>query len=149
MTVGNIGKLPSERDFLIKLAVDRFNLQFGKKINPKDCTIRSIPPNYRREKGYEVLTKRNDDFVRLQFYFNIMGIDNLRPYRIETDETLKTSALGDEVYVSLGTVNPYYTDNDIYRFRWMDENDGIDGGLRLMSGGFLKLISGEFLKEVL
>lgn len=143
-----IGKLPSEKEFLIKLAVDRFNLQYNKRIDPKGCTVHSIPRNYQREKGYEIVTRRQDDFLRLRIYFNIVGIDSIRAYRLEVDDTYKVRENGDEVYVALGNVNPYYVDSGTYTFRWIEQDLEAESGLLYMSGDFITLMSGEHLEEM-
>ena len=144
----SIGKLPSEKEFLIKLAVDRFNQQFNKRINPKECTVHSIPRNYQREYGYEVVTRRQDDFLRLRIYFNIVGIDSLRSYRLEVDNSYKVQEKGDEVYVALGNVNPYYRDSGTYNFRWIERDLEAETGMLYMPGDFITLMSGGHLEEM-
>lgn len=113
----------AEKQFLLQLAVGQFNRQYSRKINPSDCAIKSIRANYRCTHGYEVWTAQANDFLRLRFYF-IMGDKTLfDPYRVETDETFLTQALGDEVYVMLGMMDQDYIDHDVYRFRWIGPSD--------------------------
>lgn len=142
-----IDTFPSEKDFLRRLAVDRFNLQYGKNVDYTRCFIHSIEPNYRRELGYEIVTARPDDYLRLRIYFDITEIDSFRPYRLETDEKFKVGYVGDEVFVSLGTVNPYYRDEGIYNFRWIAPDPELDEVLLYVGGGGVGLMSGGCLKE--
>ena len=102
---------------MINLAVDKFNSQYGLNIDPDECTIVSIRSNYGCTYAYEIDTNRTDDALRLRMYFNLLNQDGLGDYRLEVDETFLKDQLGDEVYVAIGTVNSYYLDSGIYRFR--------------------------------
>ena len=112
-------KLQSEELFLLNTAVKAFNKQYGRSIDPQLCTIRSIPGAYGKTYGYEILTARTDDFLRLRMYFSIGGLDAFSPYRIELQGDTAVGSLADEVYVMNGVVNRYYVDSGTYRFRWI------------------------------
>lgn len=134
------GFLP-EKEFLTRMAVTVFNRQYDQTIDWKSFTIRSIAPNYRCELGYEIDSV--DYYLRLRFYFNLGDKDLFLPYRLEVDKTVVVDALGDEVYVMLGTVQRYYKEQGIYRFRWIEPDvdafhyiDDMDGNpLDFVVGG--------------
>lgn len=142
-----VNDFPSEKEFLINIAVKLFNKQYGKNVDASRCYIQSIEPNYQRQLGYEITTSRPDDYVRLRIYFDIVGIDSFRPYRLEVDEKFRVGYTGDEVFVSLGTINPFYRDEGIYTFRWISRDPESDEELVMMSGHFIGLMSGGRLKE--
>lgn len=112
-------KLKPEKQFLIDLALDQFKSQFGIDLNRERCDIRSIRPSYQSTHGYEVDTMREDDHVRIRLYFNLGQIDQFKPLRLEVDESIHKETLGDEIYAMVGTVNRFYVDAGIYRFRWL------------------------------
>ena len=143
-----IDKLLSEKEFLINMAVDRFNSQYGSSLDPKNFVVYSIPSNYQMERGYEVVTKVENNFLRLRIYFNITDVERVRPYRLEVDDTYKTGEHGDEVYVFLGSVSTHYVKNGTYSFRWIERDVELLSRLRYMSGGFIMLMSGGHLEEM-
>lgn len=109
----------TEREFLIKLAVDRYNLQYGKNFNYEDFDIFSILPSYSFDLGYEVYTMFDADNVRLRIYFRFSTVTNLTAYRVEVDLTYKVDILGDEVIVSIGEIDRWYKDSGQYTFGWL------------------------------
>lgn len=117
----------SEKQFLIGLALRRFNEQFTKTIRTQDCDIKSIPLRYGFERSYEIFTNRLDDSVRLHMHVCFEGLDGLSKYRVEVDSIQSqlpgsSGSLSDEVYVTTGTIDPYYIHNGIYRFRPINED---------------------------
>lgn len=113
----------SERDFLIMLATKLFKSQYGRNIPISCCDVRSITPSSRRELGYEIVTTRFDDFLRMRLYFDFGDETKFVNYRIENEQGKDGPAqLDDEVYVAYGTVERYYKTEGIYRFRWMTED---------------------------
>lgn len=112
----------TEREFLKKLAVDMFNAQYRKSVDWTTCGVRSILPTYGTTHGYEIETVRSSDFVRMRMYFNLAGLTDFSPYRIEVDSTYINDELGDEVYVTMGKVDPMWVEDGIYRFRWLTED---------------------------
>lgn len=131
-----------EREFIIDLAVSRFNLQYKKKIDPKDCLVKSIVGNYGCFYGYEIDSIRVDDFLRLRIYFNLGGLDSFLPYRLETDKTMSEGALGDEIFVTIGTVNRFYKDEGIYKFRPMSDEELRDDYVHFMDGEMIHFMDG-------
>lgn len=109
----------TEREFLIQLAVNAFNAQYGKHIEAINCDIKSIQPNQFSTLAYEVYTVRMDDFVRLRMYLEFNNYDSLGRYRLEVDGSAGTGVLTDEVYVVSGYVDSYYRDSGLYKFGWL------------------------------
>lgn len=135
----SVGSFPSEQSFLLTLALDQYNRQYGKQLHPEDCIIYSIPATYQKAYGYEIVTTTQVDYVRLRMYLDLGAVDYVEPYRLEVDNSQSAGALGDEVYVTLGSVQRYYYDERIYRFIWIEN--------ALAESVFLTLMSGEpFLK---
>ena len=141
-------KTQNERKFLIDMAVREFNRQYRRNIDPKFCTINSIRATYGCTHGYEIKTIVENDFLRLRIYFNLQRYDKFCPYRLETDETDIPGRLGDEVYVMIGTINNYYVDNGIYRFRWLGDDPLSDDYFLFMSGEHVEFMTGEKVKYV-
>lgn len=144
----SLGKLKSEREFLIDLALHDFNQQYKKNIKSEVCAIRSIRPAYGTKYGYEIDTIRTDDYVRLRMYFNLEGINKFKPYRLEVDDTLAPGTLDDEVYVTIGTINPYYLDAGIYKFRWLNEDLNRYKFLMYVSGNVVETINSGYLRLI-
>lgn len=138
----------AEKDFLKKLMVDQFNLQYKHNIDYSKCAIRSIDPTYGTEKGYEVETTLQADYVRMRFYFTFERFTVVNPYRIEVDKTFVIGSLGDEVYVSLGTVDISYVDNRIYTFRYLPEDETAYQYFDFVNGEHLDFITGEHIQLV-
>lgn len=107
----------SESDLLRKLAVSTFNLQFGRNLVASDCSIRSIPPQYSKTLGYEIITNSTTDYVRLKIFLDYGSGDQLYDYRLETDKSILAGSLEDEVYAAVGTISETYRDLGIYKFR--------------------------------
>lgn len=140
--------LPTERNFLINMAVRLFNEQYGRKIDPASCTLETIDSTYECNYGYEI--RALHDSLRLRIYFTLGDIDFFAPYRLEVDTTYLPGGLGDEVYVMLGTVQRYYVDSGLYKFRknyvadisvfdYIDDMNGI--GLTFMTGESMQYVA--------
>lgn len=122
MSLKKITKL-TEREFLITIAVRLFKSQYGRDIPVENCDVRSITASQRRALGYEIVTTRFDDFLRLRLYFDFGDETKFVSYRVENVQgQLGPTKLDDEVYVAYGTVERYYKTEGIYRFRWMTED---------------------------
>lgn len=115
----------NEKTFIISMALDKYNSQFGTKFQAKNFEIFSIDPNIYYEKAYEIYSTRVDDYLRLRVYFNISDKDFLGPYRLEVTGPAQTAGLGDEVFVAIGTFDKYYLDEGIYKFRWIKGEQGV------------------------
>lgn len=137
-----------EKQFLTELIVNMFNAQYGKAIDSSLCEIKSIRPNYGSSLGYEVLTKRLDDFLRLRFYTTIETSDHIGTFRLEIDETNLNNRLGDEVYSCVGGLNREWVERRIYRFAWIGEPFDAGLAMHFMSGDLMHFMSGEIMEYV-
>lgn len=129
----------TEEQFLIQFAVKKYNEQFKKSFDPSVFEVRSIPVRYGCESSYEVSTSRLDDNLRLHIHIRFEGTDGLKPYRLEVDSILSQlpnseGTLNDEVFVALGTIDRYYKNNGIYRFRPIGETQN-QGNFLLLENG--------------
>ncbi len=138
----------TEKQFLIGLALKRFNEQYNRNVQISDCDIRSIPVRYAFVLSYEITSNRLDDNFRLHMHLRMEGSDGLGPYRVEVDSNLTQNAgttgnTGDEVYVTLGTIDPYYRNQGIYKFRPLNQDPALSNILLLEDGTPLLLENGE------
>lgn len=138
----------TEKQFLIGLALRKFNEQYSRNIQVADCDIASIPLRFGFQRSYEINTVRTDDNLRLHMHIRFEGKDGLSNYRVEVDSVLtqfaiSTGTLTDEVYVSTGTIDPYYLNNDIYKFRLMNES-ALDNPVILIEDNFSLLLEDGF-----
>lgn len=133
-----------EKDFLISLAIGQFNRQFGKNLQIADCEIRTIPVRYSAHRSYEVYTSRNDDNVRLHIHMSFGGRDGVRPYTLQVDGTQNGSGvLTDEVYVSVGDIDPYYVNEGIYKFLPLNSTSNMNNFLLMENGDPILLENGQ------
>ena len=117
----------TEKQFLIGLVLRRFNEQYARNILAANCEIRTIPLRYGFNRSYEIYTVRTDDNLRLHMHIQFEGSDSLSNYRVEVDSILtqlpaSSGNLSDEVYVTTGTIDPYYINSDTYKFRPINED---------------------------
>ena len=133
----------SEKEFLIKLAVDQFNRQFNKTIRISDCDIVSIPVRFAASYSYEISTVRSDDFLRMHIHLSLGGLDEVYPYTLQVDGGTGISTLTDEVYVASGSLDPYYIDSGLYTFKPIGIVPITEGIVVLEDGYALLLESGE------
>lgn len=138
----SIGKIPSEKEFLLLLALHQYNLQYKKRFKPEDCDIFSVEPHYKTQLGYEIRSRILTDFFKIRVYFNFSDRSMVNPYRLEVNKTFQVNQLGDEVYVTTGTIDRYYQDAGIYKFRWIEGDAITDTPFALMNGMAFKLMGG-------
>lgn len=125
----------TEQQYLIKLAIDHYNLQFSTSIPYEDVAMFSIPPNVNTDLGYEFYTTWYGDNFRLRLYLVYGANTGLSPYRLEVDNTFEPNRLGDEIFVTLGTMDSYYKDNNVYKFNWIFEDESIINSILLTEDG--------------
>ena len=138
----------SEKDFLKELALRQFNTQYQKNILVENCEIISIRANYGADLGYEISTKRADDYLRLRIYMSFQMQDSVGAYRLEVDNTKVEGHLGDEVRVALGSLNREWYENGIYRFSWIGVQFNPARTLLSMAGEPIMSMSGEVIESV-
>ena len=124
-----------EKTLLIKMAIDKYNSQFGTEIPYNSVRIYSIPPNENTDLGYEIDTNILTDDLRLRIYLVFDDTDILYNYRLEVDNTFKPGELGDEVLVSLGLLDRAHIYNDGYHFHWIDPKDNVPDNALLTEDG--------------
>ena len=108
---------PTEKEFLIGLALLQFNVQYSRRFIPSEFDIMSIPPNSYSDRGYEVISIRLDDQVRLRIYLTFDFDFFTAPYRVVNSGDEVAGTLTDEVYVTDIKIPRYYYDDGIYKFR--------------------------------
>ena len=136
-----------ERQFLIQQAVNTFNGQFGKQFTVEDFDIFSLPTHVHFDLSYEVYSVRFDDFLRLHMHLIFDKVDELKAYRLETDNTHTVGALGDEVFVTTGKVDSYYRDSGQYRFHPIVTSDAALPVILDETGFGILAESGDFILE--
>lgn len=137
----------SEKDFLKEMLIVPFNFYKGTKLKRDDVNIRSILPVPGYRLGYELTTKRRDDYFKIKAYLNINRGDSLTPFELQLEGATRLGELGDEVFVTYGTIDSAHHLYGGYPFQWIDDlNAGIPlliqtNGLPflLTNGGFIKL----------
>lgn len=137
----------TEPEFLITYTLKIFNSHYNKDFVPQDFRIKSIVPTYDSTHGYEIYTKRTDDFLRIRLYFNITSDSKIRLIRLEQEANNYLPGInGDEIYVILTDMPSYFTDNLIYYFRWIkDDVEDYTGVFTFMNGDYFQLMDSTFL----
>lgn len=120
----------NEKEFLITMAVRKYNEQYARSIDPSQCDIRSIPTRQSYDRSYEIRTNRTDDYVKLNVHLNFGDFDHLYPYRLETEGS-GLGDLTDEVFVTTGTIDRYYQEQNVYKFQTLQYNDQLQLSLLL------------------
>ena len=113
-----------EVDYLVRTAVDRFNLQYGERLAYDQMRIFSIPPEANSDLGYELFTIRQDDYVRLRLFI-LLGQVCDTPYRLETDDTFIYEGLGDEVFCTIHGIDAVTMAAEGFKFPWLTLEDQI------------------------
>lgn len=136
----------TEREFLIKFAIDKYNEQFGTSLLYSDFNIRSLEPNFNTDLGYELQTNNQIDFLRLRVYLLFSNTSMLYDYKLENDFQTGHGNLLDEVFVTLGTMSDYYRKEGIYKFHFLNETDAIALAILLSEDGdYLATEDGELI----
>ena len=107
-----------EVDYLVRTAVDRFNLQYGERLSYDQMRIFSIPPEANSDLGYELFTIRQDDYVRLRLFI-LLGQVCDTDYRLETDNTFIYDGLGDEVFCTIHGIDRVTLTAEGWKFPWL------------------------------
>lgn len=90
--------------YIINLIVSNYNKQFGTKYLNDDFEIMNISSLQNTDCGFEVYTKREDDYLRLRFYATYANqtIVGRFSYYVEKNSDIP---LGDEIFVANGYLN--------------------------------------------
>lgn len=125
-----------EKDLLIFLAVQKFNEQYGVRLDPKNCTIRRIITRKYFDLSFEIITKRLDDNVRLHLHINFASRgDSVNPYRLETNTTQGVGSLTDETYVTTAVIDSYHKLEDNMKFENIEGSEPVLGNFLLTEDG--------------
>lgn len=106
----------TESEYLISMAVSQYNTQYNFSLNTVEFDVRSLDTRVNFDRSYEIYDIGSDNLLRLHIHLIFDNADALGPYSVETDETFRVGALGDEVFVATGKIDSYYRDNSIYKF---------------------------------
>lgn len=115
----------SEKHFLIGLALNQYNAQYKRNFKVSECDIHSIPARPFTDKGYEIITLRMGDEVRMHMFVTFGKSTIYSPYKLEIKAPYATAGLGDETYVMYAGVDAYYIEQDIYKFRDIEIDYGL------------------------
>lgn len=124
----------TEKEFLIKKALDQYNSQFGHNIQVADCNIKSLAARVNYDLSYEVWTRRLDDYLRLRMHVLFDRKDSLSRYRLETDGTSGVGILTDEVFVGTGYIDSYWKESGIFKFPFIYPDDADETAILLEDG---------------
>lgn len=132
------------KSFIIQLVVSAYNDQTSKKMVVDDFDVKGIKKNQNSDAGFEVFTKRADDWLRLRIYATFSATNEVGPFRVEEQETISQIGSGDEVFVADAYLDRefFYGDNNYIR-RLIDiADDDVGNALLLESGDALLLEDG-------
>lgn len=115
-----------EKEFLKQFALESYHRKYKHTLDPEKCRIKSIRHAYGLKYGYQIETARTDDHVVILLYFNLGPVTRSDIVRVELIQNLDLPGMiGDEAYVVTGEIAQFYRDNNIYRFKWI-QDDGYD-----------------------
>jgi len=100
-------------EFLKRLAINKYNEQYGKNFHIDEFIIKQIPSNIRTDIGCELTTIIKDDFLRLRVYLSYSYRNILDPYKVEVDGKNGIGNLKDEVYATIGEIDYNYLKENI------------------------------------
>lgn len=134
-----------DREFLKSFALARFNQQYKRNFKTIDCDIKSLPVRYDSDRSYEVFSNRLDDYFRLHMHLRFDNRDGLGDYRVELQGPRVTDGLGDEVLVAVGTIDRYYVEAGLTRFRNLNTNGDLVEVLIYENGDPIPMNNGELI----
>lgn len=109
----------TESEFLIKLAIDKFNYQYSKNLVPSAFSISSIIPNRAYQLAYQIESIDSVDLLKLRIYVNMEDSDALGNYTLSLSGEPVSGGLGDETYIAYGTIDKYYYETFTYKFQFI------------------------------
>lgn len=146
-TNGTYGPTLTESEFIIDIAVRQYNKQFGQNMLISDFELTSIRTRNNYKLGYEIATRRKDDYLKFRVYFNFGTLDFLHPYIEEVDQSYKlTMDLNDEYLVAFGTIDNWYLEEGVYSFRPINNEEMLKEYIALEDGTAILLENGEVLE---
>ena len=103
-----------EYDYVIKQAVDAFNRQFSRTVDPATFAIEVLERRHDGNFAFEVYTLRADDQLRLRLYFTIANEDWVGRFRLETRDPHSLIPESIEVYSALATLDNFHLENKTF-----------------------------------
>jgi hypothetical protein len=138
--------LPTEKEFLKAFCLGQFNYFVRRKgdasVKLSDFEIYSIPGDEDHKYAYEVFNKNPGNGTRIHMYLNVAQSDDLSPFQLMLKPPMIIRGLGDEVWVTCGTLHQTHILNTNYRLNWIPIEESQYKYLLLESGYILKLENG-------
>lgn len=88
----------NEREFIIKVAIDAFNKEFGTNHEYQDCDAFSLPHGDYDRCLFEVYTKKHFDALRIRLSCQMTNRTWVGPFRLVLSVPTIINGLGDEVW---------------------------------------------------
>lgn len=135
-----------EKEFLVKFAVDSYNKKYKRKLDYKNCRIKSVEKAFGYTYGYQIETVRSDDYVVIMLYFNLGEVTREHIVRVEAIQNLSLNGrLGDEVYVVTGEVARFLRESGVYKFKWIKGEGFNFSVVMFMNTDAIMFMDGDFL----
>ena len=131
-----------EKTFLKDFALRQFNYQFNEKIKSDACDIQSIPPEGDYKLGYEITHLCQGGTFRLRMFLNLGPNDNIAPFRLKVITPYIDGELGDEFFVTSGTVDSAHHDYDNYSFMPLKYEECNLAVINMTNGSPFSLVNG-------
>ena len=113
----NSSHYPPEKEFLLTLALNQYNAQYNRTLEPKDCQIKSIPARPFTDKGYEISTIREDDQLVVHMFITFSSNTSVADIIVEATDKTDVSGASIGTMVLFLQLDAYYLEQDIYKFR--------------------------------
>ena len=144
---GTYGPVLTESEFIIDLVIRQYNKQFYLKQKIADFELTSTRPRINYKYGYEIVTKRKDDFLKFRVYLNPGKIDVIHPFLNEVKQGYSPPMTQEDEYlVALGTIDYWYTQEGVYTFRPVNNEEMLKEYIALEDGTAILLENGEVLE---
>lgn len=134
-----------EKTFLKNFALRHFNFQYQNKLNADDYDIRSIDPIPNYSLGYEISLCCQVGAFRIRMFLNISNSDKLSPYQIKLHSPYKEGKIGDEYFITTGTINAAHHLYNNYALSNLTYDICFPPFLKLVDGGSIILENGGVL----
>lgn len=113
----NPSHYPPEKEFLLTLALNQYNAQYNRTLEPEDCQIKSIPARPFTDRGYEISTIREDDQLVMQMFITFSSKTSVTDIIVEATDEIDDSGASIGVMVLFLDLDAYFVEQDIYKFR--------------------------------
>lgn len=150
MSSDNNAITTTDKDFLINMAIYKFNSQYNKSFTNEEMDVISIPNNSHSDYAYEVFTVDSTDSVRLRMYLNLSTSKNyIDRFRLRAADINPLTTNEPYAYVTTGFVNRRYIWADIIDLGVLEVELDTLYGIDCEDGTPMLTESGnEFIQEV-